>query len=261
MEENKCCASSWRSPKTILILIGIVLLSAIIIIAILREKIVQDNNWTVNVVGQGKVAYQPEVAKISLGVQIDKVQKADDALNQLNTKMNSIIKALKEAGISEENIQTQNYTLSPQYDTILGELKVGGYSTNQTVVVKVKDILNNQDKVSKIIAIATKAGANQLGGVAFEPENVNDLKQEARVKAITDARAKATGIANALGVRLGKVVGWWENTISSPDYPSYSYYGGGIGGGGGMGAGGSSPSIPTGLREIIIEVNLNYKIK
>ncbi|MDD4332550.1 MAG: SIMPL domain-containing protein [Patescibacteria group bacterium] len=261
MEEKNCCAAGWRSPKTILIFLGVVLLAAIIIFSILREKIVQNDNWTINVVGQGKVAYQPEVAKVSLGVQIDKVQKADDALNQLNTKMNSIVKALKEAGISEEDVQTQNYTLSPQYDTIQGELKVGGYSTNQTVVVKVKDIVNNQDKVSKIIAIATKAGANQLGGVAFEPENVNDLKQEARVKAITDARNKATGIAGALGVKLGKVVGWWENTISSPDYSGYSYYGGGIGGGGGGMAGGSVPSVPTGLREIIIEVNLNYKIK
>jgi hypothetical protein len=259
MEEKNQCCSSWKSPKAIIMLVGIVLLAGIIVVSILRDRIVNQNLWTINVVGQGKIAYQPNVAKINLGVQIDKVQKADEALGQLNEKMNKIFKALESAGVAKGDIQTQNYVLNPQYDYADNTSRLAGYSANQTIVVKVKDIDKNPDNVTMIISAASKAGANQVGGVAFEPEDLNNLKQQARLKAIEDARVKAKDISNALGVKLGKIVGWWENIISSPDTQSTAYYGGGIGGGSSVAA--TSPIVPSGLREIITEVNLNYRIK
>lgn len=257
MFDKESCCASWRSPKIILALIAILLLGAVIIVSILRERIVNEPQWQISVAGQGKVAYDPDIANVNLEVEISKVAKPEDALNQLNDKMKKVIAAIEQVGIPKENIQTQDYTLIPQYDTINNVSKVTGYTANQSILVKINDINKNTNKTSEVIAAAGKTGINKINGVNFEASNLNDLKQAARLKAIIDARSKAKNIGQALGVRLGKVVGWWEN-FTTPDYSQTSYDAkGGIGGGGNV----SEPTIPTGARELIVDVNVSYKIK
>ncbi|MFA6106331.1 MAG: SIMPL domain-containing protein [Patescibacteria group bacterium] len=255
MEEFK---EKWLQPKNLLILAGILLIGAVVIVALLRDRIVNPNQNQVSVTGQGKVSYVPDIANITLGVQIDKMSKADEALNKLNGDIKKIIEALKKTGAKEEDIQTQNYSLYPQYDVIDNVSKLTGYSANQQLIVKVKDFKPGSDTVSKIISEASKAGANQVNGINFTTSKEEELKQEARIKAIEDARSKADSIANAAGVKLGKVIGWWENIVFSPS-SNQSYFDGK----GGMGGGGeiASPSIPSGTQEIIIELNLNYRVK
>ncbi len=253
MEENK--TPSWREPKYLLVLVGILLLAGIVTVAILRDRIVNKQYWQVSVSGRGTVSYEPDVANITMGVQVDKVNRADQALTQLNEKINSVIKAVEEIGVTKENIKTQNYTLYPQYDWINNVQTPGGYNASQLLVVKVTNLSVNKDLVSQVIAAATKAGVNQIQGVTFDSSKLEDLKQEARLKAIADAKNKAGSIASNLGVRLGKVIGWWENPINVPGVP---YYGemGGMGGGGN-----SAPAVPGGSQEIVMEVNINYEVK
>ena len=250
----------WLSPKNGLMLAALLIIGAIVIVALIREKIVDNNNETVSVVGQGKVTYAPDIANVTLGVQVDNVKKADEALNQLNNAINKIIPAVKKLGIAPEDIQTQNYTLFPQYNVIDNVSTVTGYNANQQILVKIRGFKAGSDQVSKVISESSKAGANQIVGVTFDTSQLENLKQEARLKAITDARAKAGNIAQAAGVKLGKVVGWWENLILAPgtgQYTSVDYGKGGMGGGGGA----STPSVPSGSQEIIIEINLNYRVK
>ena len=244
-----CCG---HKPRLILPIIGLILLTGIIVVSIIRDRIVSQQFRQVTINGQGKVTYAPDLALVNLGVQIDKVVKPEEALNQLNTKMESIIKALKDIGISEENIQTQNYSLYPQYDYKDNVSTVSGYSANEQLVVKVVDYNKNPEKLSQVIAAASKAGANQVNGLFFEASNINDLKQEARIKAIEDARNKSQVLAETAGVKLKKVVGWWENFIQPTPY--YSYDGKG-------GAAGVGPQIPAGDREVIVEIGVTYNLK
>jgi hypothetical protein len=257
MNENQMGSSSWSSPKVILLLIAMLLLAGVIVTSILRERLVNDPQWQISVAGQGKVAYDPDIARVNLEVEISKIAKPEDALNQLNDKMKQVISAIEKVGIPRENIQTQNYTLTPQYDVVDNVSRITGYNANQSINVKISDINKNTNKVSEVIAAAGKAGTNKINGVSFEASNLNDLKQEARLKAISDARTKAKNIGSALGVRLGKVVGWWENYVYPETPVTYADGKGGIGGGGSV----SEPYIPTGSRELVIEVNVSYKIK
>lgn len=257
----KCCG---HGGKIAVMIILIVAIAGICIVSIIRDRIVNYPQWTVSVTGQGKIAYQPDVAKVTLGVQIDKVAKAEDALSQLNTKIKNVVAAIKAAGIDEADITTQNYSLYTQYDYINsvnggGTSVVSGYNANEQVVIKVTDIINNKDRLNKVIAEANKAGANQVIGIYFEPSNLEDLKQQAKVKAMIDAQAKAQTLASAAGVKLKRVIGWWENTIQAPGV-NMGYYDGK----GGMGGGSSAavtPTVPTGNQEIIIEESINYQIK
>lgn len=251
MEEQK------SKSKIILMILLVLILGAIVIVSILRDRIVNQNQFQISVVGQGRVSYTPDTANITLGVQVDKVFKAEEALNQLNQKTDKIIQAISGLGIAKEDIKTQNYSLYGNYDYVSGVSRVSGYNANQSIVIKVRDIEKNQDLISRVISEATRAGANQINGVVFENSNIDSLKQEARIKAISSAREKSKDIENAMGVKLGKIVGMWENYISPMPESAYSDYGKG-----GMGAASSvSPTIPTGTYEVLVEVNLSYKLK
>ncbi len=291
MENQSCCKG-----HGLVKIIGILALCAIIIVALLRDRIVNDRFKQITALGQGRITYVPDTAVISLGVQIDRAPKAEDALNQLNTKIDGIKKAVMAVGVKEEDITTSNYSLSPQYDYRFdntnygtssvapvapakdlavssieiaptrvaapvnsGEkvLTVVGYTANQQLTIKVRDIANNNNLLNKAIAEAGKSGANQINGVSFEASNLESLKQQARVKAIEDAKGKAKELAGAAKVRLGDITGWYENFVGPSPYgvtdAMYSAKGGA--------GGGSMPQVSAGNNEIVLEIGVTYNIK
>lgn len=243
--------------KMILVVIGILALTGIIIVSMLRDKIMSPQYRSVTVIGQGRVNYQPDIAVLNLGVQIDKAASAEEALNQLNSKMTAIVKAVQEMGVNEADIQTQNYSLYPQYDYKDNISVVAGYNANQQVIIKVLAYDKDPERLSRVIGAASKAGVNQVNSLSFDASNMNDLKQEAKLQAIKDAKERGQVLADAAGVELKDITSWYENYMGpSPIYMDY-------GAKGGMGAGAESFSaaVPSGSREVVIEMNITYNIK
>lgn len=260
--EKKCCSFNWQEPKTIFKILGLLLLAAIIIVSLVRERIVNPLQNQVTVYGQGKVSYQPDEARVTLGVQVDRVWSAEGALKQLNEKMTRVIEAEKVLGVKMENIKTGAYSLYPQYDYKDGASTVAGYNASQNLIIKVENIQADAEMIGKIISAASSQGVNQIQGVDFSPSNLNDIKQEARLKAIADAKAKAPALFKASGARAGKILGWYENIVQMPG-DNQRDYAMGIGGAEGMGGAKAAPSpqVPAGTQEITIEVGLNYAVR
>ena len=248
-QPQSCCRNKWP------LVLGMILLTTIVVTAILRDRLVNPPQWQVSIVGQGKVTYQADIATVNVGVQLDKISRAETALVELNARVTKIVDAVKKAGIPAEDILTQNYSLYPQYDKISNVSVVSGYGASQQLQIKIRDLKKDEKLIGNVISEATKAGANQVNGISFDVANMEDLKQEARLKAINDAKSKADTLAAAAGIKLKKVIGWWENIIQAPGSPIY------YDGKGGMGGGTSGGTIPNGNQEVIIEVNLNYQVK
>ncbi len=251
--------------KPAVVVIGMVLLAGVLTVAIIRDRIVNQPWREVSITGTGKVPYTPDEATVTLGVHVNTAPSAQAALNILSTNMEKIIPAIRELGISEENISTQSYNLYPQYFYPENRPAViSGYTADQQLTVKLTgDAGVSQDLVEKVIGVASAAGANQIMGVSFSVSNVEELRQQALLLAMEDAKSRAQETADAAGVRLKKVVSWWENPISVPGQPIPYYDGYGYGGGD-MGMGGKGVGmgmIPSGSQEVIIQVNLNYSIK
>ncbi len=252
MEQETCCTN--KPHKFIFKIIVVVLLAIVLIVALVRDRIVNNPNWQVSVTGQGRVAYTPDVAKITFGVQVDKARSAEEALNTLNNNIDKVMKALTDLGIDQKNISTQNYSLYPQYDYIDGVSKTAGYNASEQVTVKIEKFAEKDNLIGRSIAEVTKAGVNNISGISFEAADLEVLKNEARLKAVEDAKVKAKTMAKSAGVNLGKVIGWWENY-----YPVDPYMAGK--GGALMNADVSSASVPSGQYEVLVEINLNYKVK
>jgi len=260
--ENIIQNSNWKNPKVIFKMLALALVGAVIIVSILRERIVRDNEDTVTVVGRGKVSYQPDMAVVTLGVQVENIAKAEEALNKLNDATNKIISAIKVLGIPEEDIKTQTYSLVPHYEYKVENQSsaISGYDANQQLVIKVKGIDKDPGLSGRVITEAGRAGSNQVVGVSFDISNPEELKQRARIAAIKDANEKSASLAKAAGIRkLGNVVSWYENIIQSPD--SSQNYGYGAGGNAEKAASPVPAQIPSGTSDIIIEMGVNYRIR
>lgn len=205
---------------------------------------------TIAISAEGKVTALPDIATISVGVQTE--NKAVSAAQQENTaKMNAIIEKIKSFGVAADDIKTSNYSIYPQYDYVNGRQIERGYMVTQNADVKVR----NLDTIGEILAAVGDLGANQVGGVFFTIDEPEELRQQARLKALETAKKKAQALADAAGVRLGKVVGFSENEGFVPSPPSYARDAAL-----GLGGGGSAPSIQSGSQDVIVNVTVLYEI-
>lgn len=245
--------------KFVTAIIAILGLTAVIIIALIQGRINNPNFPQVSVIGRGKISAVPDTATVNLGVNTFKAATAKDALSLTTGKINAIITAIKGSNLVDpKDIQTTAYSLNPQYDFIDQQQKITGYNANQQVTVKIKNIDVNANSIDAIIDLASKNGSDQIGQITFSSSKLEEYKQQARLLAIADAKKKAVETAGTVGVRLGDIIGWWENYIEQP-YPSP--YFDGKGGFGGSSEAAVMPATQPGLLEVVIEMNLNYKIK
>ena len=122
--------------------------------------------------------------------------------------MDQVIQALVEAGVPRDNIETQNYSLYPEYSPPPGpeqpgeEPRIRGYRAINTVTAEVDDL----ERVGPLIDVALQAGANQLQSVRFSLRNPDEAQRSAMRRAVQEAQESAETIADALGVALGPVL-------------------------------------------------------
>jgi uncharacterized protein YggE len=214
-----------------------------------------DNVMSVS--GTGKVKAVPDTATISLGV-IAQGATAKDAQNAAAEKINKITAFVKGLGVAKEDITTSQTGVNPRYDYQSGQNKIVGFDSNQTVTVKVRGVDKSSDNVGKILAGAVDNGANQVYGSQFTIDDPDSLKQDARKDAIAKAKAKAKELADAAGIKLGKVVSIQDGEGSSP-VPPIMYADKAMGMGGSAEA--IAPSVEPGSQEVTQTVTLVFEVR
>lgn len=206
---------------------------------------------TVSFSGEGKVTAKPDIAKVQLSVVTEALtsKAAQDANSKKST---AITDYLKKQNIEDKDIKTTGYNISPQYKypPYGGQPTITGYQVNESLEVKIR----NLDNVSNVLDGVVTAGANQVNQLSFEIDNPDALKAEARAQAIADAKKKANELQSQVGISLGKIVNFSENTGGYPVPMMYDAKAVGLGGG-------SGPSVPVGENEITVDVSITYQIK
>jgi len=206
---------------------------------------------TITVSGEGKVVGIPDVAHIDLGTTVDRPTVA--AAQKENTRiMNELISRLKTSGVDAKDIQTTSYNVYPAYDWNNGKQTLRGYTVSQNVHVKIRDL----EKVGDIIGTAGELGANQIGGITFSVDDPEELRSQARLKALENAKEKAKTLADAAGVKLRRVVSFDEAFRSPGPIPYYEK----LGMGGDAAGNAAPPTVEAGSNEIVANVTLTYEI-
>ena len=226
---------------------------------------------TITVSGKGEILAEPNIADFTFTVSEDGTT-AEEAQNKATTKNNAALDAVKAAGVADTDIKTLSYDLSPKYQysgtacplvvpnqtngTYIppcppGKQVIVGYTVTQSVEVKVRQIDNASPLLTKIAAI----GVSYISGISFVVDNQDALQEQAREKAIADAKDKATVLAKSLGVHLSRIVNFSDN--QGPIYYANAY---GTDSAQATPASAPTPELPPGQNTITSNVSITYEI-
>jgi uncharacterized protein YggE len=157
----------------------------------------------ITVTGEGSASAPPDLATISIGVE-SVARTAAEALAGNNQQTAAVIDAVKGAGVTAENIQTSNFSVSPRYDDRSygsGTVTIAGYQVNNTVTVRLTDLAGMGQLLDQVVSV----GANTINGVSFGFRDDVTVADEARRIAVADAVRKAELYATAAGITLGEI--------------------------------------------------------
>ncbi len=167
------------------------------------------------VTGQGKVLAVPDIATLRLGIDAEEASVAE-AQNRAASAMDGVMAVLVRNGVAEKDIQTQHFSIRKitRWDRTKEEEVVTGYRVSNIVTA----IIRNIDDAGTIIDEVAQAGGDltRIDGIEFSVEDPTHYYEDAREKAMTDAKAKANQLAKLAGVTLGKASYISENSFYAP---------------------------------------------
>jgi hypothetical protein len=169
---------------------------------------------TISVTGNGTVQVAPDRVTFTAGVQT--VQPTvDAAVNENNARVAAVIAALKKAGATDKEVRTSGFFINPQQEyNSEGRLpRIIGYQVSNNITVTRSDV----SSAGKLLQAAITAGVNQASGLNFQVSDPTRGREQGLQAAYSDARAKASVLAQAAGRSLGRAL-----TISEgarPEYP------------------------------------------
>jgi uncharacterized protein YggE len=207
---------------------------------------------TINVTGTAKTDVKPDTAYITLGVSTTAVT-VKSALDKTDAAVTKITEAVKNLGVKDENIQTSNFWVNPQFDYNKQPAVQTGYTAENDISVK-----TTPDEVSQVIFAGATNGANNFYNFSVSVSNEEEVKTNLMAQAIDDAKNKAEAIAKSTNKTLGefKVIsyGYVPLTQNSALYTTQ-------GGAAMEGASGTTSAISTGLNEISVNVYATFELK
>jgi len=214
---------------------------------------------TVSFSGTGEVFAVPDVATFTFTVTkeastVDAAQKAVEDVIAVATK------SLKDEGVEETDIKTTNYNVYPRYDYVSSsnfggsERVFKGYEVSQTTSVKVKEAAKSGDILGKIGSLEV----TNVSGLSFQVDDTDELKREARQLAIEDAKEKAEALSKDLGIKLVRIISFYEDS-NDGGYP-YPMYESAMGGDS-MSVKNAAPTFSVGENKIATRVTITYEIR
>jgi len=271
-------ASKW------FVILASVLLCVVIIYALKSISFVGTTpiTNTISVSGHGEAFLAPDIATVSYSVE-KTAKTVADAQTQVTTLSNDVLATLKTLGIADKDIQTTSYDVYPKYDYTSSVCRTGvmgvsssvvdssglalptsivcppskqvisGYTVSQSVSVKIRKI----DTSGTVLATLGQKNVSNVSGLTFSVEDDTAVTADARGKAITDAKTKASTLAKQLGVRLVRITSFSENGGGQPIYYAKNM----MLGAGTSDASAPTPSIPVGQNKSSSDVTITYEIQ
>jgi hypothetical protein len=210
-----------------------------------------DSSSTITVVGEGKVSASPDLAQANIGVEVigpDVKQTSSEASQTMET----LLTAIKAQGVTDNDIETSyfNVWVERPFNPQGGPGEDVLYHVNNNVMVTIRDL----DSVTIVLGAAIEAGANNINSVNFNLADPEQLKSEAREKAVANALAKAQELATLNGLEVGDVISVSEVISGGPGFggAAYAVESAAIGGGG--------PLLP-GEVDVTVQIQVTYVLK
>lgn len=177
---------------------------------------------SITVSGDGEVTAPPDIATVTFTIR-ESSRTVPGAQKLVEEKIAGVIKALEDLNVDKKDTKTTSYTVNPKYEyksqpyCVSGYCPpanpvLSGYEVSQTIEVKIRKI----DSTGDVIGAIGNANVTEISGPLFTVDNKDKLEAQAKELAIKEAKDKAKATASALGVSLGSIIQYSDD---SPVYP------------------------------------------
>lgn len=163
----------------------------------------------ITVTGTGEAKAKPDQVSVTVGIQLN-----DKTVQVVGKKVDStssaVIAYLSNNGVADKDIMTSYVTLTPYYSFQNGASQVTPqyYTAQKSITFTLKDIKNYDHIMEGLYG----AGINSVSNVNFMLASTSAYQQQARQKAVNDAKTIANLLITNLGAKLGGVYSVSEST-------------------------------------------------
>lgn len=213
-----------------------------------------------------EVRVKPDRAAITFGLS-ERTASLRDGAAQLNKVAKQVTSYLLNRGIEERFIQADSLSIRPVYTEqtvynnkgVRSGKEVREYEVSQTFTVTLDDVTQYEDVLYALLDL----GVNRVENVSFYSTNTRATRDEARRLAVKYAQEKAALLAEAAGVKLGKVVNVQEDYVSGVMPARYAVsnisqnaFDAGV-----LPQEGANPAPATGMIPVKAVVTLTYRVR
>jgi hypothetical protein len=155
---------------------------------------------TVSVTGQSEVGAEPDMARVTLGVDSRKPTMAE-ARSEVTATVDRVLALCRDLKIDPKYVNATRLQVQPEYRWNEKDRKrvLLGYAVNRQVEIELRDL----EKLGTLLERAVDAGVNQVGDPVLDSTRRKELERQAMTRAVEDAKLNAETLAAAAGVKLG----------------------------------------------------------
>jgi len=234
-----------------IIIIGVIIVSLIVVFGSRNSSSTQN---TVSVSGQSSLEVMPDLVGIYFNIDTKGVtsKEAADANSEISNGLTNSLIAL---GFEKEQIQTQSYSVYPEYDWKSGTGRIIDYMASHAIKLELST--DNSEQIADVLDAGINAGAG-ISYINFElsQENQNTYKAQAIKIASKDATTKAEAVAEGLNKKLGSLV-----SVSVDNYNYYPWLVRDFSGASTAEIEQAAPSIQPSNQEITASITAVFKIR
>lgn len=153
--------------------------------------------------GEATVTVRPDRAQIDVGV-VTQADTSQAAVQQNAQKLETTLSRLRQLLGAGADIKTISYSVTPNYRYPQGggEPTITGYTATNIVRVTLDDLT----KVGSVIDTAVQGGSNRIQNLRFMLKDEAPVKAQALREAAIKARASSNALADALGLKVVRVL-------------------------------------------------------
>lgn len=168
-----------------------------------------ENHGHINVSGSATINVAPDTANVSFELSTKKktAQEAKDANDVMLKKVNEVLKKYE---IKENELSMNYINIRPYYEYRGNSNELAGYVAQKNITIKIKEI----EKYNNFIDDLLKVGISNINSVDFTVEDIKAVRNQARVRALENAREKAELFASTVSKKIVDVLDVTESDVS-----------------------------------------------
>lgn len=194
-------------------------LTSLIIIALFAATSVfaqQDLRRKINVSGSAEMEVTPDI--IYVGISLKEYFKDNNNKNKVDIAVleNQLYQAALKAGIAKSDIMINNINAWSQ---TISKKKGADFLASKQYRLKVSDL----NKLDAIIDAIDSKGIQNTNIESYDYSKIESLKRDLKIKALLNAKEKASYLVEALGDKLGSAIEIHDggDNVMPPVYRSY----------------------------------------